>query len=218
MRRDPLKTIGAALMQGPDDVKLLNAGSNAFCAPDKGTLACTFLPYFDDAASDLYYGAGWAQKHILTMAFDGTDDEALHLTYWTDGTNGGIHFTSYVSGGATGWAYATDTYCEGMTKAAYLTPYHIVARWTSMTGGELGLPAGTLDLFVNGYRMRDQRSTWYQAATALPTATDDAVVWLGRVAVAPNPYRYADGNIANLEFKPFCLTDEECIRMTRDGA
>jgi hypothetical protein len=178
-----------------------DTGSELINPNGVGTFYCEFIPNWNEA--DLL-GRTPSSKRVWGIygLNGGTGSDWCGLFY--DGYWGNFLFFYWV-GGAGYYAYFDTSTVTPLVRGE---PHTLACRWTSPSGGELGLAAGTLDVFVDG--IKGVSGVRPALTYALPSTLD-----IGHMR-SDAGYRF-DGIIRNRRFYPYALTDEEIANMEVSG-
>jgi hypothetical protein len=207
MRRDSVLTTNAAIVQAADIVDLNNDLSFRIWDTSRGTLTVVVTPMW--AHTDLTDGA---VKCIFTARHRTATQDYDQLQYVrTNSTTGVWKYVRVVAGSIVGTASLTISgtgSCPDYSKSTKVS-----VRWTSASGGDLGLPALTLSIFVDGVAGASAQASGQSTPLDL-----GAYCSIGRhspnVAIGGSgtPDLYADAYLAHLELRPFAQTDNEIKR------
>lgn len=206
IRRDFLMTTTVALDQAGDVIDLDNQSDYRIWDASRGTWSLQFTPLWDH--EDLTDGA---VKVIVCANHQATANDREYLCYTrVNSTTGAWQYVRTVGGVTTTASFATSS--AAGTLARRWTPVKLTMRWTS-TSEEFGLAAYTQSLFVDGVKATDA-----VAGGQSSQLTSGCYVALGRLTsgaagTADAPHYFADGMIANLEGRLFCLSDDEITRL-----
>jgi hypothetical protein len=202
IRREVDVTQGSVVTGAADVLDLNNDASYRIVEADHGTLAVVFTPRWGH--EDLDDGA---DKYLLTIVHDSTNNDREELFYHRTNSTTGVLYFRRVYGGA---SIAEAQYAlSGSNLASYLTSMKVAARWTG-SAGELGLTVRSLDVFLNGVK----GGTTATAANVCRMKDVGDYVAVGRKATStpgsvPNMYQFADGYLADMEFRADVLSDME---------
>jgi hypothetical protein len=93
--------------------------------------------------------------------------------------------------------------------------YVLAARWTSIGGGELGLPSGTVSVFLDGVKGTDDyiddaiSELDDPPGVAIGNASGNVGLGTGRLFGAISRFQEPLSSFSHFEVLPWCLTDEE---------
>lgn len=206
LRRDSVVTSTDAVVQAGDVVDLDNQSDYQIWDASRGTWSLMFTPLWDH--EDLADGA---VKVLVCANHQATANDREYLCYTrTNSTTGAWQYVRTVGGVTTTASFATSS--AAGTLARRWTPVKFTMRWTS-TSEEFGLAAYTQSLFVDGVKATDA-----VAGGQSSQLTSGCYVALGRLTsgaagTADAPHYFADGMIAHLEGRLFCLSDDEITRL-----
>lgn len=205
MRRDIVVTTTAAVVQAGDVVDLDNQESYRVWDASRGTWSLLFTPLWDH--EDLADGQS---KVVVCANHQATANDREFLCYTrTNSTTGLWRYVRTVGGVSTTASF--DTTNAAGTLPRRWVPVALSIRWTS-TAGEFDLSPYTQSIFVDGAKGTDAVAGGQSAQLSA-----GSYVALGRLTnnvagTAPSPNIFADGIVAHLEARLFCLTDDEIAR------
>lgn len=214
LRHDFVPTKAVAVQQESDRLRIENPPSSPVWNPERGTALVTLCPMWNN--SDLLINT---PKTILLALHDDSTPaspsyDAIRYFRGASETDSVLQFERYVAGSLV----ASASYDLAIDElATYMAPIKVAVRWTGSDGGELGLPANTLSIFRDGVRGVDGAG----AGAALVYGPSSPAIYPGQdypfeaAAGTSQAGTYADGYIADLEVYPFCLRDDEIVRLQR---
>ena len=151
-------------------------------------------------------GAFWCQVTPDWSSSELGSTEDMYL-YWQETNGGADHDAVYYDVSAGAWLFerkvGASTYTASKTAAVTRgTTYSIGARWTGVEA-ELGLPAYTIGVFVDGVKGTD-------ATSAAPTFTSPETLYRGSDSALAHQ---ANGAVREVHILPYAPTDEEIARL-----
>lgn len=175
----------AAVTRAADVVTIANDGdaSHVIWTRERGTIEFEWIPLFD--AGDVGSSATY---YLLYLQYSA----GHRWSAWYDKAAGELRFRVTV---------ASTDYTAGIAITPVAgTVYRVALRWTG-TEGELGLTAGTADIFIDGVK-----GTAVVFGTP-PTYTNAVSIYVGSSGGSAGTF--ANAAVRRLRFMPFCKSDAE---------
>jgi hypothetical protein len=195
-------TQASAVTNAADVVDLNNDESYRIALADRGTVVLVFTPLWEH--DDLVDGA---IKILLALVHDHTNGDRDVLYYErVNASSGRYAFGRVYGGGNSGTIASLDVTSAGATLPQYMVPVKLAIRWTGASG-ELGLAAKTLDVFRAGVKGTAGVAAQYCRQKATGAYVTVGRLGLGGPASSQNPYQFADGYFADMEFRADVLSD-----------